>query len=97
MDIPTSDANPPTTGLAIQRVPLDALHLDPANARVHDDVNLDAIKASLTRFGQAEPLVVHKSTGRVIGGNGHQGSPWVPRSGAFASGAKWDSGIRPQL
>ncbi len=31
---------------------------------------LDAISASLKRFGQAEPLVVQKRTGRVIGGNG---------------------------
>jgi len=32
--------------------------------------NLDSIRASLQRFRQAEPLVVQKSTGRVIGGNG---------------------------
>ena len=32
--------------------------------------NLASIEASLQRFGQAEPLVVQKSTGRVIGGNG---------------------------
>jgi DNA modification methylase len=56
--------------LAIRRVPLDSLHLDPANARSHPERNLDAIRASLTRFGQAEPLVVQKSTGRVVGGNG---------------------------
>ena len=57
-------------GLAIRRVPLDALHLDPANARAHGDENLAAIEASLCRFGQAEPLVVQSSSGRVIGGNG---------------------------
>ena len=56
--------------LTIQRVPIDTLHLDPANARLHPDENLDAIEASLRRFGQAEPLVVQASTGRVIGGNG---------------------------
>jgi DNA modification methylase len=33
-------------------------------------VNHTAIKASLTRFGQAEPLVVQASTKQVIGGNG---------------------------
>lgn len=59
-----------TQTLAIRRVSLDALHLDPANARAHDERNLGAITASLQRFGQAEPLVVHKATGRVIGGNG---------------------------
>ena len=56
--------------LKIKRVPLDALHLDSANARVHDPLNLEAILASLKRFGQAEPLVVQAKTGRVIGGNG---------------------------
>ena len=56
--------------LEITRVPLDALHLDPANARAHDERNLAAIQGSLARFGQAEPLVVQAGTGRVVGGNG---------------------------
>jgi ParB-like chromosome segregation protein Spo0J len=56
--------------LSIRRVPLDTLVLDPANARQHGEPNLDAIRASLTRFGQAEPLVVQRATRRVIGGNG---------------------------
>lgn len=56
--------------LTIKRVPLDSLHLDPANARTHGAENMQAIEASLRRFGQAEPLVVQASTGRVIGGNG---------------------------
>ena len=58
------------TDLTVRRVPLDSLHLDPANARAHGERNLEAIVASLQRFGQAEPLVVRASTGRVIGGNG---------------------------
>ena len=58
------------THLSIRRVPLSDLHLDPSNARAHGDVNMDAIRASLSRFGQAEPLVVQSGTGRVIGGNG---------------------------
>ncbi len=58
------------TALVIKRVPLDSLKLDPANARAHGERNLEAIVASLQRFGQAEPLVVHAPTGRVIGGNG---------------------------
>ncbi|MEZ6017536.1 MAG: DNA methyltransferase, partial [Planctomycetota bacterium] len=56
--------------LTIRRVALDALHQDPANARAHGPENMAAIEASLARFGQAEPLVVHAGTGRVIGGNG---------------------------
>jgi len=64
------EASSAATGLSIRRVPLDQLHLDPANARHHPEQNLDSILASLRRFGQAEPLVVQKSSGRVIGGNG---------------------------
>lgn len=56
--------------MEITRVALDELHQDPANARSHDDTNLAAIEASLSRFGQAEPLVVQRSTNRIIGGNG---------------------------
>src|SRR5512139_3076546 len=56
--------------LSVKRVPLDSLHLDPANARTHGPENLEAIVGSLKRFGQAEPLVVQKKSGRVIGGNG---------------------------
>ena len=56
--------------LQITRVPLDSLVLDPANARSHNERNLESILASLRRFGQAEPLVVHAATRRVIGGNG---------------------------
>ena len=51
-------------------MPLDELHLDPANTREHGERNLDSIRASLTRFGQAEPLVVLAKSKRVIGGNG---------------------------
>ncbi len=56
--------------LAIRRVEIEALFLDPANVRLHSERNLDAIKASLQRFGQAEPLVIHAGSGKVIGGNG---------------------------
>ncbi len=56
--------------LTIRRRPLSSLVPDPANARRHPDENLDAITASLRRFGQAEPLVVQAKTGRIIGGHG---------------------------
>ncbi len=56
--------------LRIVRVPLERLQPDPANARLHGPVNLDAIKASLARFGQAEPLVVQAGTNRLIAGHG---------------------------
>jgi hypothetical protein len=45
------------------------LAADPANARKHNQRNLDAIKASLQRFGQQKPIVIDKS-GVVRAGNG---------------------------
>ena len=39
-------------------VPIVGLHLDPANARKHSSRNIDAVKASLARFGQQKPIVV---------------------------------------
>lgn len=56
--------------LTITKKKVDDLIVDPANARIHDETNLDAIKGSLARFGQAEPLVVQKKSGRIIGGHG---------------------------
>ena len=68
-DLDHSSTTPPS-GLQIARVALEDLHLDPANARAHGDRNLAAIVSSLERFGQVEPLVVNRGTGRVVGGNG---------------------------
>jgi len=42
---------------------------DPANARKHNDRNIEAIIASLWRFGQQKPIVID-STGVVRAGNG---------------------------
>ena len=53
-----------------KRMMLADLHEDPANARVHPDENLADIRASLKEFGQCEPLVVQKSSHKIIGGNG---------------------------
>ena len=43
-------------GLTIRRVPIESLHLDPANARAHGEENMEAIAASLQRFGQADEV-----------------------------------------
>ena len=51
-------------------VPIDSLTQDPANARKHDQANLDAIKASLARFGQTKPIVLHANGTTIIAGNG---------------------------
>lgn len=58
-----------TDGLVIERVPLDSLSPDPANVRLHDERNLDAIKGSLARFGQQKPIVVGQD-GVIRAGNG---------------------------
>ena len=52
-----------------ESVPIDTLHPDPANVRLHSERNLEAIKASLARFGQQKPIVVGKNN-VVIAGNG---------------------------
>ncbi len=54
----------------VRRVPVSSLTIDPSNARKHNPKNLEAVAASIGRWGQVEPLVVQKSTGKVIGGNG---------------------------
>lgn len=53
----------------VERRPIASLQLDPANARLHPDRNLEAIKASLTRFGQQKPIVID-TDGVVVAGNG---------------------------
>lgn len=46
------------------------LHADPANARKHNAKNLDAIKASLHKFGQRKPIIVQREGMIVRAGNG---------------------------
>jgi ParB-like chromosome segregation protein Spo0J len=55
--------------MQIDRIKISDLSLDPANVRKHDRKNLDAIKASLRKFGQQKPIVVD-AKGIVIAGNG---------------------------
>ena len=52
-----------------ETVQLDALTADPANVRAHPTRNVDAIKASLKRFGQQKPVVVDGDD-VVVAGNG---------------------------
>lgn len=54
----------------VHEVGLETIHPDPANARLHNTKNLDAIRASLSQHGQVEPLLVQKSSGKILGGNG---------------------------
>ena len=52
-----------------QTIALTDLSLDPSNVRKHSRKNLDAIKASLRKFGQQKPIVVD-AKGIVLAGNG---------------------------
>ena len=54
--------------MELETVAIESLALDPNNARKHSKRNLDAIKASLSKFGQRKPIVVHNNV--VIAGNG---------------------------
>lgn len=56
-------------GMKVEMVDVNSLHLDPANVRLHNNKNLDAIRASLTRFGQQKPIVVDANN-VVRAGNG---------------------------
>lgn len=46
------------------------LVLDPANARKHNKRNIEAIAASLSKFGQRKPIIVQKDGMVVRAGNG---------------------------
>lgn len=54
--------------MKIEKIKVAALKQDPANARQHNQRNLETIQKSLMQFGQRKPLVVHQDT--VIAGNG---------------------------
>ena len=51
-------------------VDIDELNFDPENARLHGAANIDAIKDSLTRWGQLKPVVIRREGMVVIAGNG---------------------------
>jgi DNA modification methylase len=69
--MPKTKTPPPEAppGLAVEVVPIDAVSPDPSNVRRHPERNLDAIKASLRRFGQVKPIVVDPK-GIIRAGNG---------------------------
>jgi DNA modification methylase len=53
----------------VERLAIASISPDPANARRHPERNLEAIVASLRRFGQQKPIVVDQN-GVVRAGNG---------------------------
>lgn len=52
-----------------EKVQIDQVFMDPANARTHPQKNMEAIRGSLQRFGQQKPIVIDQK-GCVIAGNG---------------------------
>jgi ParB-like chromosome segregation protein Spo0J len=57
------------TELRIETVNINSLTPDPANARKHDEKNLQAIAHSLEKFGQRKPICVTPDS-IVVAGNG---------------------------
>jgi ParB-like chromosome segregation protein Spo0J len=55
--------------LKIERLPIEKLTFDLANARKHSDVNLSAIAESLRQFGQRKPIVI-TADNVIVAGNG---------------------------
>ena len=53
----------------IEQMQIAELINDPINARIHSSKNIDAIVASLEKFGQQKPIVIDKNN-KVIAGNG---------------------------
>lgn len=51
-------------------ISIDLLHTDPSNARRHGEKNIEAIKSSLSMFGQRKPIVVQRNGMIVRAGNG---------------------------
>jgi ParB-like chromosome segregation protein Spo0J len=56
--------------LSVVRVRLDDILPALENAVTHGEGNIEAIVASLAEFGQASPLLLQRSSGRLIAGHG---------------------------
>lgn len=56
--------------MQVKKVAISSIGPDPKNARLHGDENLQAIRNSLVRYGQVEPVVVNTRTGLIVGGHG---------------------------
>lgn len=71
MNLPTeNDLSHIAPQLRALAVPLNSLVPDAANARIHDERNIDAIANSLRQFGQRTPLVCQLPNRIIRKGNG---------------------------
>lgn len=55
--------------MKLETIAIADLTPDPQNARKHDETNLNAIKGSLSEFGQRKPIVISQ-TNVIVAGNG---------------------------
>lgn len=69
-DIPSASIQNIAPQLRQLAVNISSIVLDPANARKHNQANIESIKGSLALFGQRKPIVVREDGRVVIAGNG---------------------------
>jgi len=60
---------PSAPALAIEDVPIDDLHPDPANPRRIADAELESLTRSIQTFGLVDPVIARREDGTVIGGH----------------------------
>jgi len=66
---PKTEPAPPRAVRNVKTVPIDAIHIDPGNVRVHPERNKATIRASLARFGAGRSIVLDGNN-IVRAGNG---------------------------
>jgi len=66
---PRTEPAPPRAARNVKTVPIDAIHIDPGNVRVHGERNRATIRASLARFGAGRSIVLDGNN-VVRAGNG---------------------------
>ncbi len=52
------------------KIDINKLNPDLQNVKIHNQKSIDGIKKSLIEFGQYKPIVVQKSSNKILAGNG---------------------------
>ena len=60
------DGRPARTASTEAWAKIDSLVPDPANARVHDDAQIEKLRASVKQFGQVWPILVGREDHKII-------------------------------